>query len=48
MITRIGLHAVRLGHVMSDLSGLMQGERVSIIYSEPPWRQVNLKYWATR
>lgn len=48
MIQEIGLHKVRHGDVMNkDFSLLLNGEKASIIYTDPPWGQGNLKYWQT-
>lgn len=46
-IMQIGKHRVRHGDVYDDLGELMQGKKVDIFYSDPPWGEGNLKYWQT-
>ena len=50
MKTVIGNHAITLGSVENNqvetlFSG---GEKADIIYSDPPWGDGNMKYWATQ
>ena len=47
MITDIGSHRVRCGNVMDSIDQLMNGEKADILYSDPPWGNGNIKYWAT-
>lgn len=45
MIKNIGLHRVRCGDIMEDLSELYQGVKCDFFYTDPPW--MNLNYWQT-
>lgn len=45
MIQEIGKHKVRCGDVMDDLSELYKDVKVDIMYTDPPW--MNLNYWQT-
>ena len=48
-IQEFGQHRVRHGDV-TDAKGivrLMGGDRATIMYSDPPWGEGNIKYWAT-
>lgn len=49
MIKNFGRHRVRHGNVMErgGIDQLMAGEGAAIMYSDPPWGDGNLKYWAT-
>ena len=49
MKTVIGSHAITLGSVEgSQVEGLFSpGEKAHILYSDPPWGEGNMKYWAT-
>lgn len=47
MIQDIGPHRVKHGNVMDGLDDLMRGEKATIFYSDPPWGEGNLRYWAT-
>jgi len=42
------MHRITLHDIMTnDLDDLMQGEKVDVIYSDPPWGEGNLKFWRT-
>lgn len=44
----IGPHKVLNGSVESlALDSMLAGEKVRILYSDPPWGEGNVKYWAT-
>lgn len=48
MIHRIGEHMVAHESIESPvLDEMLGGERVHVFYSDPPWGDGNLKYWAT-
>ncbi len=47
MIRQYGPHRVQHGDVNKGISGLMGTDRVGIMYSDPPWGQGNIGYWAT-
>lgn len=48
MIQRIGIHSVALGSVEDiNYQELLQGKRASILYTDPPWGDGNVRYWAT-
>ena len=47
MIETIGPHRVKHGDLMEGIDDLMQGDKVDIFYSDPPWGDGNLKYWQT-
>jgi hypothetical protein len=48
MIQEIGPHKVTNESVESPLvDAMLAGDRVSVLYSDPPWGDGNLKYWAT-
>lgn len=47
MITSFGPHRVQHGDVNNGIDALMAGDRAAIMYSDPPWGQGNIKYWAT-
>ena len=44
-IHTIGPHRVRHGDMMQPLDPLMQGQRASLMYTDPPWG--NLRFWQT-
>lgn len=46
-MVRIGRHTVEHGDVMDGISDLMGGNKVDIMYSDPPWGQGNIRYWQT-
>jgi len=46
-ISVIGPHRVKHGDLMEGIDDLMQGDKVDIFYSDPPWGDGNLKYWQT-
>jgi hypothetical protein len=46
MIHQIGKHRVRQGDMM-DLPDDLFLEKVDMVYSDPPWGEGNLKFWAT-
>lgn len=50
MVEQIGPHRVRCGDVTDGLviDQLMQGERADIMYTDPPWGDGNVRYWATK
>jgi len=44
----IGPHKVNCGSLTSpELDSMLAGERVDILYSDPPWGDGNLAYWQT-
>ena len=44
----IGPHKVTCGSLISgELDTMLAGERVDILYSDPPWGDGNLAYWQT-
>lgn len=44
----IGDHKVTNGSIESpEIDAMLAGEQVDILYSDPPWGDGNLKYWAT-
>jgi hypothetical protein len=44
----IGKHKVTCGSLISpDVDAMLAGERVDILYSDPPWGDGNLAYWQT-
>lgn len=47
MITQLGIHRVRNGDVTKGIEDLMGGDRADVMYSDPPWGEGNIKYWAT-
>jgi hypothetical protein len=48
MIQEIGPHKVTNESIESPLvDAMLSGERASVLYSDPPWGDGNLKYWAT-
>lgn len=49
MIYDIGAHRVRHGDVTDPTMAdeLLQGESAHILYSDPPWGDGNIKFWAT-
>lgn len=45
---RIGKHVVTHSDLMElDINTLLEGEKVDMMYSDPPWGTGNLKYWQT-
>jgi hypothetical protein len=46
-VQQIGKHRVRHGDVNDGLAQLMGADRARIMYSDPPWGEGNIKYWAT-
>ena len=47
-ITQIGKHRVMCSDVMTaDINELLEGRKVTVLYSDPPWGAGNLKYWQT-
>ena len=47
MIHEIGSHRFRHGDVTKGISDLMRSDKAQIMYSDPPWGEGNIKYWAT-
>lgn len=47
MIETYGPHKVRHGDVTKGIADLMGADRAQIMYSDPPWGEGNIKYWAT-
>lgn len=48
MIKQIGVHRVSDACITSNqVDELMAGMRARVLYSDPPWGDGNLKYWAT-
>jgi hypothetical protein len=47
MIRTVGPHRVQLGDVNKGIDKLMNGEQAALMYSDPPWGDGNIKYWAT-
>lgn len=47
MVRTINGHRVRCGDVYDNLDELFDGEKVDVMYSDPPWGEGNLKYWQT-
>jgi len=44
----IGKHKVTCGSLISpEVDAMLAGERVDILYSDPPWGDGNLAYWQT-
>lgn len=48
MISQHGIHRVQHGDVTKGIAQLMQNDRAHIMYSDPPWGEGNIKYWATQ
>lgn len=47
-IMHYGKHKVTNASIAdTDIDNMLQNERVSILYSDPPWGDGNLNYWAT-
>src|SRR5215813_12911284 len=47
-MTTIGPHKVTCGSLISPaVDAMLAGERVNILYSDPPWGDGNLAYWQT-
>ena len=48
MIQTIGQHKITNDSIESPIvDSMLAGEKVDILYSDPPWGDGNLKYWAT-
>lgn len=47
MIRQIGRHRIKCGDVTKGIDDLMGSDRAMIMYSDPPWGDGNIKYWAT-
>lgn len=47
MVQNINGHVVRCGDIYDDLDELFEGQKVDIMYSDPPWGEGNLKFWQT-
>lgn len=47
MISQIGPHKVQHGDVTNGIKALMGNDKAQIMYSDPPWGNGNIKYWAT-
>ena len=49
MIKQIGIHRVQNKDVtaLNAIATLMQEEKACMMYSDPPWGEGNIKYWAT-
>jgi hypothetical protein len=49
MIQQFGVHRVRHGNVMDQagIRELMGSDKAHIMYSDPPWGDGNIKFWAT-
>ncbi|MFY8163223.1 MAG: hypothetical protein ACOVKC_03195 [Brevundimonas sp.] len=47
MISSYGPHRVRHGDVNDGIDDLMGADKADILYSDPPWGEGNIKYWAT-
>ena len=48
MIQTIGLHKITNASIEDSIvDQMLVGEKVRILYSDPPWGTGNLKYWAT-
>lgn len=48
MLHNFGPHRVQHGDVTKGIDKLMQNGRADIMYSDPPWGEGNIKYWATQ
>lgn len=47
-MTTIGPHKVTCGSLISlAVDAMLAGERVNVLYSDPPWGDGNLTYWQT-
>ena len=47
-ITNIGSHRVSQGSLVGpQVDAILAGERVQVLYSDPPWGDGNLLYWQT-
>jgi len=48
MIQTIGQHKITNDSIESPIiDSMLAGEKVSVLYSDPPWGNGNLKYWVT-
>jgi hypothetical protein len=47
-VRQIGQHKISCGCISTNLfDTLIAGEKINVLYSDPPWGDGNLKYWAT-
>ncbi len=47
-IIKVGRHTVSCGSVAdADLGAMLAGQKARVLYSDPPWSDGNLKFWAT-
>ena len=48
MITTIGNHKITCQSIESpEVDAMLSGEKVRVLYSDPPWGDGNMKYWVT-